>query len=79
MGYVPPHHNITALQYGSRMPEEKPFVKRVTPVQPILFQRVPGGKTKEYDRYERNAELTRKRRDIEKELYGHGRLFDGKA
>ncbi|OLO35892.1 hypothetical protein BTR23_16220 [Alkalihalophilus pseudofirmus] len=79
MGYVPPHHNIVAVHYGSRMQVKQASIRRKERVQKIQLPDL----LEQYEKEERlegkSGVLYRKRKRIESDLLQKGSFFDQQA
>ncbi|WP_096199125.1 hypothetical protein [Bacillus sp. FJAT-45350] len=76
MGYVPPHHNLTAVNYGNRTPIPQSSIRRRDPVQKGSFSTMLNHYKREGQFAERYAEGVMKRREIEQKVTGKGKQID---
>ncbi|SDH72362.1 hypothetical protein SAMN05192534_11031 [Alteribacillus persepolensis] len=79
MGYVAPTKNEQAVQYGSRDAAKTHAVQKVSRIEPAKWQRLQRQEEQNAYKLEEQEALLRKRREIEKKLYGKGHRFDRKA
>ncbi|SDI27343.1 hypothetical protein [Alteribacillus bidgolensis] len=79
MGYVAPTKNEQAVNYGSRLVENEPSIRKIQPIQPATWQRVSSQDTNSAYQFEEEMKRMNKRREIEQKLYGKGRRFDANA
>ncbi|WP_240374894.1 hypothetical protein [Bacillus piscicola] len=75
MGYVPPIKNETAVNYGSRMVEQRSSIHKVHRIEPPAASYLNRRERKAYGEEERRLLLS-KRRKVEQQLYGKGFRFD---
>ncbi|WP_216828203.1 hypothetical protein [Alkalihalobacterium elongatum] len=74
MGYVPPHHNIVAVHYGSRMRVRQASIKRKERVQKIELPDLLEQYKKE--RECKSSDLYKKWKLVEGQITQKGLLFD---
>ncbi|WP_233269447.1 hypothetical protein [Alteribacillus sp. YIM 98480] len=79
MGYVAPTKNEQAVNYGSRLVENEPSIRKIQPIQPATWQRISSQDTRNAYHLEEDMERMNKRREIEQKFYGKGRRFDANA
>ncbi|MBU8906886.1 hypothetical protein [Desertibacillus haloalkaliphilus] len=76
MGYVPPHHNITAVNYGSRIVKRKSGIKPAPAPQKVAFNDVLRKYQGDPDSSRQQAKWVEKRKEIEAQLTNKGTMFD---
>ncbi|WP_209125427.1 hypothetical protein [Alkalihalobacillus sp. BA299] len=79
MGYVPPHHNIVAVHYGSRMQIRQASIKRKERVQKVHFADLLEQHKKEEEFVGRKSSVYDKQKQIVNELVKKGIFFDKQA
>ncbi|MFB4165690.1 hypothetical protein ACE1TI_18285 [Alteribacillus sp. JSM 102045] len=79
MGYVAPTKNEQAVNYGSRLAENEPAVRKIQPISPAAWQKISHQDERNAYRFEEEMDVMRKRREMEKKIYGKGRRFDAQA
>lgn len=76
MGYVPPHHNITAVNYANRQPEPQKSIRRRDPVQASEFSEMLNEYKRRGKFVERQGRFFQQKKKLEQELTGKGQHID---